>query len=200
MTNDQYRVLPRISNSDLSTLDRSLFGKKQTDLPHGAFNFGTAIHEAILEPFLDSPKIQGVDYELVNRLKDEATKNPLLEFVLQNSEKEKVVLWEKYELPLKSKLDIIFEGNEVWDLKTTSCSSKSAFEKSCIEYDYYRQGAFYLDSINAQNFTFVGISKTAKRNPIFFYQMSNSMITEGRKRYEKILKYWKNQQLKLPNT
>lgn len=201
MTNDQYRAVSRISNSDLSTLERSLFGKPKTALPQNAFDFGTAIHEAILEPHLNSPKLVGVDYQLVEKLTNEALNHPLLSWVLSNSKKEEIVLWERYGLPLKSKLDIIWNQNaEVWDLKTTSCSSLKAFQQTCLEYDYYRQAAFYLDSIEAKNFTFVAISKTAKKNPIFIFQMDNAMIADGRKRYEKMLKYWKNQNLKLPNT
>ncbi len=200
MTNEEYRALPRISNSDLTNIKGLLFGIPKPPLPQNAFNFGTVIHEAVLEPHLNSPVLQGVDYELVSRIINECEINELLQFVLMRSEKEKVVLWEKYGLPLKSKLDIIFNGSEVWDLKTTSCSSKQAFEKSCIEYNYYRQGAFYLDSINGQNFTFVGISKTAKKNPIFFVRMTPEMIKLGRLEYESLLKFWKNNNLKLPNT
>jgi hypothetical protein len=199
MTNEQYRALPRISNSDLSNMERSLFRNSDKPLPTGAYNFGSAVHERILEPHLNT-RYDDVDYEQVQRIQEAVSNNQLLSYVINNSQKEKVVLWDKFGLPLKSKLDLIFDNSEVWDLKTTSCSSKKAFEQTCIEYGYHRQGAFYLDSIGAKNFTFVAISKVRKKDPIFIVQMTDRQIQEGRKKYEALLTFWKNNRIKLPNT
>lgn len=199
MTNDQYRALPRISNSDLSNMERSLFRNSDKPIPTGAYNFGSAVHERILEPHLNT-RYDDVDYEQVDRIQEAVSSHSLLSYVVERSQKEKVILWDKFGLPLKSKLDLIFDSSEVWDLKTTSCSSKKAFEQTCIEYAYHRQGAFYLDSVGAKNFTFVAISKVRKKDPIFIVPMTHKQIQEGRKKYEALLTFWKNNKLKLPNT
>lgn len=201
MTNQEYRALPRISNSDLSALERRLMGMKNEKLPQNAFDFGTAIHEAILEPNLNSEKFENVDYQMVDRLVSKALDDPMLRNILPSAKTEEVVLWERFGLPLKSKLDIIlYNGDEIWDLKTTSCSGINAFESSCVKYAYYRQAAFYLDSIGASKFVFVALSKTAKKDPIFRLEVTDKQIQDGRKQYEKMLKYWARESLKLPNS
>ena len=201
LTNDEYRLLPRISNSDLSIFERSLFAKSQVKYSKPALEFGTGIHEQLLEPHLQNELHESVDKELFDRVLYSSLKNEYLSWLINHEEtkKEQVVLWEYEGLLLKSKLDIIFK-TDVLDLKTTACSSLESFKKSCLEYGYDRQGAFYLDSIGAKNFTFIAISKTRKKDNVFVYEAPKQMIEQGRKKYIIILKEWKKQNREYPNT
>ena len=185
MTNNEYRALKRISNSDLSKITG-----QSLDVPQHVFDCGSAIHESILEPHLNTV-YENVNYDLVRRLKDAFFENPFCEFVHQRSTKEEIVLWDRFGMPLKSKLDMIFgtDRSEVFDIKTTSASSEIAFKQTITEYNYDRQAAFYLDSIGAKMFTFIGLSKTRKTNPVFIVQATPKMIYNGRKEYEALLKY-----------
>lgn len=187
MTNNEYRALKRVSNSDLSKITG-----QSLDVPQSVFDFGSAVHESILEPHLNTV-YENVNYDLVHKLRDSFFENPFCEFVHQHSTKEEIVLWSKLETPLKSKLDLIFgaDRSEVFDLKTTSASSESAFKQTIFEYNYDRQAAFYLDSIGAKTFTFIGLSKTRKKDPVFIVQATAKMIKDGRKQYEALLNYAK---------
>ena len=48
-TGEQYRQIPAISNSDLTEYKHYLFGRKFRK-PQKAFEFGSILHETILEP------------------------------------------------------------------------------------------------------------------------------------------------------
>lgn len=201
LTNDEYRALPRISNSDLSYFERSLFAKDQVKFSKSALEFGTGIHEQILEPHLQNELHESVNKELFDRVLQSSLKNEYLSWLInhEQTKKEQVVLWEHEGLLLKSKLDIVF-NLDVLDLKTTACSSEKAFRESCTEYKYHRQGAFYLDSIGAKTFTFIAISKTRKKDNVFVYEAPKQMIERGRKEYTALLREWKRQNRKYPNT
>lgn len=62
------------------------------------------------------------------------------------------VRWEKNGIPCKMRID---RGTKhagystILDVKTTTDASREAFQKSVQRYGYYRQGAFYLDGLQA---------------------------------------------------
>ena len=104
--------------------------------------------------------------------------------LLDDSEKEKTILWEESTTGTrcKSKLDII-RDTAIVDFKTTSASSLRAFVSCCQQYNYDRQMAFYADSVGAKQVCLIGVSKKAKR--LFFVQKyaTSAFITEGRRKY-----------------
>ena len=201
LTNDQYRAIPRISNSDLSALHNRMFGIKHFGNPKTAFNTGTAVHELIFEPHVIQKLPEGVDLELVQSMARTARDTPKVAWALRFSKKEEIVLWDcpVTGLPLKSKLDMVYKNSTVYDIKTTTCGTIEAFAKSAEKYGYDRQAAFYLDSVGAKKFVFVVLCKT-KENTIFIITCERSFIEQGRKKYKKLLKTWSEQNLKLPNT
>ena len=201
LTNDQYRALPRISNSDLGKFEDIIFSRPVKPLPIVAFSFGTAVHELILEPETIDKLPQNVDIAKVQTLAKTFWAEPWLKWLLRFSRKEEIVLWTcpVTGLPLKSKLDIILRGRTVYDIKTTSASSIEQFEKFAVQYGYDRQAAFYMDSIKAKKFFFIALSKT-KKNTVFIMEADSSFIESGRRKYRKLLTTWKQQNQPLPNT
>ena len=201
LTNDQYRALPRISNSDLGKFEDIIFSRPVKPLPIVAFSFGTDVHELILEPETIDKLPPDVDIAKVQTLAKTFWAEPWLKWLLRFSRKEEIVLWTcpVTGLPLKSKLDIILRGRTVYDIKTTSASSIEQFEKFAVQYGYDRQAAFYMDSIKAKKFFFIALSKT-KKNTVFIMEADSSFIESGRRKYRKLLTTWKQQNQPLPNT
>jgi hypothetical protein len=201
LTNDEYRTLPRISNSDLGDFEDIVLCRPKREKPITAFSFGTAVHELILEPETIDRLPQGVDIAKVQTLAKTFWNTPKLKWLLRFSKKEEVVLWTcpVTGLPLKSKLDIILRGRTVYDIKTTSASSIEQFTKSVLMYGYDRQAAFYMDSIGAKRFFFIALSKT-KKDTVFIMEADSSFIESGRKKYRKLLSVWKQRNQPLPNT
>ena len=201
LTNDEYRALPRISNSDLGKFENVVLKRPVKPLPLTAFSFGTAVHELILEPNAIDKLPQDVDIAKVQTLAKTFWAEPWLKWLLRFSRKEEIVLWTcpVTGLPLKSKLDIILRGRTVYDIKTTSASSIEQFAKFAVEYGYDRQAAFYMDSIGAKRFFFIALSKT-KKNTVFVMEADSSLIESGRKKYRRLLTTWQQQNQPLPNT
>ena len=201
LTNDEYRALPRISNSDLGDFEDKVFNRPFREKPQKAFSFGTAVHELILEPNTIDKLPQDVDIAKVQTLAKTFWAEPWLKWLLRFSRKEEIVLWTcpVTGLPLKSKLDIILRGRTVYDIKTTSASSIEQFAKFAVEYGYDRQAAFYMDSIKAKRFFFIALSKT-KKNTVFIMEADSSLIESGRKKYRRLLTTWKQRNQPLPNT
>jgi hypothetical protein len=76
------------------------------------------------------------------------------------------------------------------DLKTTSQTSYERFVKSCLDYDYDRQAAFYLDSVGAKRFIFIGIAKKSPHG-LYFFEADRDFIAGGRKKYQALLRKWR---------
>lgn len=201
LTNDEYRALPRISNSDLGDFEDTVFNRPKREKPLTAFSFGTAVHQLILEPETINSLPKDVDIAKVQALAKTFWAEPKLKWLLRFSQKEKDILWTcpVTGLPLKSKLDMVFKSRTVYDIKTTSASSMEQFAKCAIQYGYDRQAAFYMDSIKAKRFFFIALSKT-KKDTVFVMEADRSFIESGRKKYRKLLSVWQQRNQPLPNT
>lgn len=204
-----YRQYPAISNSDLSEFRDFIFAKKRFK-PFKAFAFGNALHELLLEPHKPHFIPETVDKDLVLHLSNKVRENKFCNWVLQFSRKEQGFLFEdkNTQLPCKAKIDMVLKQNLIVDFKTTSQPNEAAFLKSCIEYEYDRQAAFYLDAVQTaktplfsrkkvesdrrkMKFIFVGIQKKAPYD-IFIFDASaeKGFIPYGRKKYQSLLKTW----------
>ncbi len=77
------------------------------------------------------------------------------------------VMWTDQDtgLPLKCRPDKLLNNGLIWDLKTTDDSSPEAFARTCVNFGYHRQAAFYLDGCWQEGqhydgpFMFVAVSK-----------------------------------------
>ncbi|WP_298359812.1 PD-(D/E)XK nuclease-like domain-containing protein [Runella sp.] len=186
-----YRQIPAISNSDLTEFKNHLFGRSNFK-PQKAFDFGTALHEMILEPKKRTQAPAHVDIDLVQHLSQQVRADKFCQWILQFASKEQVHLFtdSKTELPCKTKLDLNFQNRLIVDLKTTSQTSYERFMKSCLDYDYDRQAAFYLDSVKAKRFIFIGIAKKAPHG-LYFFEADHDFIAAGRKKYQALLRKWR---------
>ena len=188
-----YYQLPRISNSDLTIAAHILQGIPYQK-PETAFRLGGAFHELLLEPEkFRTESCEGLDIALLYRMHRTVVSNQYCKSLLDNSEKEKTILWQEPTTGVrcKCKLDMLIEGNTlsplITDFKTTSARSLKSFVNCCRQYNYDRQMAFYADSIGAKQVCLIGVSKKAKR--LYFVQKyaSSAFITEGRRKYQYLL-------------
>lgn len=198
-----YYQLPRISNSDLTIAAHILQGIPYQK-PETAFRLGGAFHELLLEPekfrrgherseSCEAGCRPGMDINLLYRMHRTVVSNQYCKSLLDQSEKEKTILWEEPTTGVlcKSKLDVVIQATIhsplITDFKTTSARSLKGFVNCCKQYNYDRQMAFYADSIGAKQVCLIGVSKKAKR--LFFVQKyaSSAFITEGRRKYQYLL-------------
>ena len=188
-----YYQLPRISNSDLTIAAHILQGIPY-EKPETAFRLGGAFHELLLEPEkFRTESCEGLNIALLYRMHRTVVSNQYCKSLLDQSEKEKTILWKESTTGVlcKSKLNVVVEGIThsplITDFKTTSARSLKGFVNCCRQYNYDRQMAFYADSIGAKQVCLIGVSKKAKR--LFFVQKyaSSAFIAEGRRKYQYLL-------------
>ena len=186
MTNNQYRAYPAYSNSDLSAFMDWRYGNKRYGLTAKAFEVGSAVHQLVLEPHLET-KVSALEAERVAGMVRALRRHPTVAWALQWGWKEQVIfrVCPSTGLPLKAKLDIRYKSSIVYDLKTTSAVSEKAFLSHFDEYGYDRQAAFYLDSIGAKRFVFVPVQKSTFQ--VYTVEASQELIARGRKKYQRIL-------------
>lgn len=186
-----YRQIPAISNSDLTEFRNYFFGRPNFK-PKKAFDFGATLHEMILEPKKPLQAPEFVDMDLVQHLSQQVRADQFCQWILQFASKEQVHLFTdpSTELPCKTKLDLNFKNRLIVDLKTTSQTSYERFVKSCLDYDYDRQAAYYLDSIGAKRFIFIGIAKKSPHG-LYIFEADRDFIAGGRKKYQALLRKWK---------
>jgi PDDEXK-like domain of unknown function (DUF3799) len=186
-----YRQIPAISNSDLNEFRNYLFGRPNFK-PQRAFDFGSVLHETILEPkkLIQAP--ESVDMDLIQHLSQQVRSDKFCRWILRFASKEQIHLFRDKSTGLncKTKLDLNYKSRLIVDLKTTSQTSYDRFMKSCLDYDYDRQAAFYMDSIGAKRFVFVGIAKKAPHG-LYHFEADRTFIETGRKKYKALLQRWK---------
>jgi hypothetical protein len=170
LTEKEYRGLPRYSNSDLTAFHNYLYAVPERDLSK-AFAFGTALHTAILEPHTIQTLPENVDIELIQSLVRNVRNDRWCKWLLQFSQKEQFFEFsDPYTgLPCKAKSDNVFRGSLMVDFKTTSAKSYAKFLDTCIDYNYDRQAAFYLNAVKAKRFVFIGLQKVAPYD-VFYYE------------------------------
>jgi hypothetical protein len=193
LTDAEYRHLPRISNSDLTRLRDWLFGRERV-LNSRAVSLGRAVHERVLEPHKAGPLPAGVGAAEVDRLSQRLHEHARFQEYARNGEKECVKLFTDPEtgLDCKARLDLVVGNELVLDVKTTSARSYEAFVRTCEAYDYDRQAAFYLDSVGATEFVFVGIQKVEPFSIYWFDATAQAgFVDYGRRKYKRLLHTWK---------
>lgn len=192
---DYYKVEGRVSNSFLSSLKKQI--NNQADKRNGAaMRFGSGLHCMLLEPhrfnnheFTGAERLHMMD--MIKSVKEN------VDPVYLEGEKELEIYYNYLGLPCKLKADIV-NDTMVCDLKTTAATNAQDFLKAAIEYDYIRQGAWYLDcpyivDAGINKFVIIGVSKV-KPYPVFVYQLdrNNPLIEVGREEYLFLIDYLKN--------
>lgn len=196
---DPYHALDLISNSRLGVIKSIVTGASIIKAKKETLDFGKQFHECVFEydkyinKLLDkSNEEQYVSYQAnrfrVSTMSIAACGNALLDRMLKSNLKvvEHNVFFneEYYGVDCKAKLDIRV-GDIIGDLKSTSAQSKEEFEATCIEYGYFRQGAFYMDHCQGKQFILFGVSKKyPHRTFTVIANYDDPRIIEGRKEYQ----------------
>lgn len=170
---DEYRSIPRVSNSDLTRLKEEHLGYGVGSSP-ARFNldkakvFGRAFHQHLLEPETigtvlqqllpdlvpDSDALSPAQVSKVDALMQTIRQDAFCRRYLRLSERERTVLATEPTtgVACKARLDLVYTSPKrrnalVIDVKTTSARTQAQFLESCYTYDYDRQAAFYVDSL-----------------------------------------------------
>lgn len=170
---DDYRALPRVSNSDLTRLKEEHLGYWSVPsarfIPEKTKVFGRAFHQHLLEPETvgtilaqllpdlapDSLSLAPKQTEQLTLLTQMIRQDAFCRRYLRLSERERTVLSTEPTtgVACKARLDMVYTSPKrrnamVIDLKTTSARTQAQFLESCYNYDYDRQAAFYIDSLS----------------------------------------------------
>ena len=133
------------------------------------------------------------EYHLMEQMTDKIMRDSDAKALLCMGLKEHIIAWEneEYNIKCKGMLDVYREdSNMIIDLKTTQDSSYNAFASSVRKIKYYKQAAYYLDAVKAQEFYIVAIEK----NPPFsinIIQIGDDLLDKGREMYNQELEIYK---------
>jgi len=133
------------------------------------------------------------DYALIEQMTDKLMRDSDAKTLISAGDKERIIVWnnEEYDVDCKGMLDVYREDSGIIvDLKTTQDSSYYGFASSVRKFKYYKQAAFYLDAVGAQEFYIVAIEK----NPPFsinIIQIGDELLDKGRELYNRDLEVYK---------
>jgi exodeoxyribonuclease VIII len=133
------------------------------------------------------------EYHLVEQMTDKLMRDPDAKALLTNGDKEQIIAWENEEYGVKCRgmLDVFNrDANIIVDLKTTQDSSYNGFASSVRKYKYYKQAAFYMDAVRANEFYIVAIEKSPPFS-INIIQLSDDLLDKGRELYNRDLEVYK---------
>jgi len=96
-----------------------------------------------------------------------------------------------YRFDCKGRLDFVAEVGAIVDLKTCQSAEPEAFLRSCIDYAYREQAAFYQDGYFAATgkrlpYVIVAVEKAAP-HVVQVFRMSERALARGRERYQGFL-------------
>lgn len=167
---DEYRSIPRVSNSDLTRLKEEHLGYGMGSGP-ARYNmdkakvFGRTFHQHLLEPETIgtvlqqllpdlTPGLDTMEADKLATLMKTIRQDTFCRRYLQRSERERTVLSTDPTtgVACKARLDMVYTSPKrrnalIIDVKTTSARTQAQFLESCYTYDYDRQAAFYVDSL-----------------------------------------------------
>jgi exodeoxyribonuclease VIII len=125
------------------------------------------------------------EFESVRRMADAIRKHPLASRLLDDGKSEVTLRWEDEEtgLQCKGRMDFVRVGDVVVDLKSTQNAKAEAFRKSCANFGYHRQEAFYRQGRQAigqetRGFLFVAVETTAPF-AVATYSLKSDAVEKG---------------------
>tara|TARA_Y100000310_G_scaffold229758_1_gene232182 strand:+ start:395 stop:1201 length:807 start_codon:yes stop_codon:yes gene_type:complete len=137
--------------------------------------------------------ISGNDYILIEQMTDKLMRDSDVKTLISRGVKESIIVWnnEEYNVNCKGMLDVYREDSDIIiDLKTTQDSSYNAFTSSVRKFKYYKQAAYYVDAVRAQEFFIVAIEKTPPFG-INIIQLGDDLLDKGREMYNQELEIYK---------
>jgi len=155
-------------------------------------HFGRQFHKLLLEPekfnkyHVASPRQYLLMLDMVKAVKD------VVDPIIFTGKKEHEFYYSHMNFRCKLKADIVVPVL-VGDFKTTGAWNDDEFLRHCVDYDYLRQGAWYLDCPLIKNkgidtFKIWAVGK-AKPHPVFQYELhrDDEFIRQGRIEYQELL-------------
>jgi len=181
-----------VSNSRLSGIQRWLAGNTEFQFPEHAARMGNLVDAILTQP--DQIDFSAPREEVVRALKmaKTASTNPLVRIMLEKGDgqaiftREITIRMNDYpkDIRFKSMLDVCLEKHRLGgDLKTTAATTYKDFVAAIHRFNYYRQGALYMEVADLDTFVFIGLPKT--RNDVFVHIMTRDSV-EFQKAWEEI--------------
>lgn len=151
----------RINNSSLTVIKYFLLGYKPSLFDQRFQLFGREFHKRSLEPKKRQKKLTPDEEGRLKVMVANLQANPVFAKYFAASLKEHLIDSTSINgIPVQGTLDINHQGFKVGcDPKTTSCSNREEFIKSCIEYGYPRQDWMYCQMAGLKYFIFFGVQK-----------------------------------------
>jgi len=130
--------------------------------------------------------IESKTLDAADEVSSHILKHPICWALLQGGESEKVIQWEMNCVPCKARLDLYRPGWIV-DIKTIASAEYTSFMRSCWNYKYHMQAAWYIDGVKAAglgecNFVFIAVEKEPPY-AVACYTPDTDMIAVGREEY-----------------
>ena len=154
---------------------------------------GKADYEEFANNNMFKTVVSEQDYYLIEQMTDKLMKDNDAKTLLTQGLKEHIITWhnEEYDVKCRGMLDVFnTEANIIVDLKTTQDSSYYGFASSVRKFKYYKQAAFYMDAIGAEEFYIVAIEKNAPYS-LNIIQIGDDLLDKGREMYSRDLEIYK---------
>lgn len=194
----QLGELGYISNSDLSALNRELYGGFRPSNLSDIFAFGNLFDYMITEPdkineefgFIynehnvkDVIEVSQSDIKLAKDMREAYLEHPTVKATFLDAKMQHIVIRERLPVTMygktiyikaRIKLDLVKPRVIGGDIKTTTCRTLEDFKDSIFNLNYDRQGAYYMDVAKLDRFMFIGVCRHKNKNnthDIFIYPM-----------------------------
>ena len=167
-----------------------------------ALLFGSHFHTALLEPNQYRRTTQRVPWAQVEDLAAAVHRQRFCRDLLYRGQAEQThsATHEATGLTVKVRPDLMITSHKTGrvvlvDFKTTSARDYAGFCATIEQYDYDRQAALYSDLLDAARFIIIGVQK---KSPFEVWQFevtpAPGFLEQGRKKYERLLKVYAQQQ------
>ena len=154
---------------------------------------GKADHSEFVNSNMLKTVVSEQDYHLIEQMTEKIIRDSDAKLMLSNGLKEHIIAWENEEHGVKCRgmLDVYKPSCQIIvDLKTTQDSSYYGFASSVRKFKYYKQAAFYMDAVRAQEFYIVAIEKSPPFS-INIIQIGDDLLDKGRELYSRDLEIYK---------
>ncbi|HEX8429197.1 PD-(D/E)XK nuclease-like domain-containing protein [Hymenobacter sp.] len=200
LTQEAYRALPFLSNTDLTETKNQALGITRQPNPQ-ALQFGSHFHTAVLEPEHYQRTTERLPWQQIEDLAAAVRRQRFCRDLLYRGQAEQThtATHEATGLTVKVRPDLTITSSKTGrvvlvDFKPTSAQDYAHFCGAIELYDYDRQAALYSDLLGAARFIIIGVRK---ESPFEVWQFEATpapgLIEQGRKKYERLLKVYAQQ-------
>jgi hypothetical protein len=202
---DPYYSRPEVSNSTLSWIKAHFEPPAYAINLQQAYKEGTLVDCLITEPHKVDFYQKRIDEYIYTEeemargkeMRDAFWRHPFCADLAKKSMMQKISVRAGFDikhgsflfhLDARCKWDLFIKHFDMGgDIKTTSCTSLKQFQQTIFDLDYDRQGAWYLDIENRNNFVFIGISKKPPHE-IFIITMNrgDKLYYKGKEKYQEL--------------